>query len=424
MKFVIASYGTRGDIEPCAAVGHELLRRGHNVCMAVPPNLVDLVESAELASVPYGRDSQEVFQSDFLQNLWKGFPRNLWAREELIRSWRETCELVEEHWRQMNQELLSLVYGADLLLTGLIYEQVAANVAEYYGTPFATLHTFPIRPNGHWIPGLPPPLTRSGMHIFEWMNWLGTKNLEAMQRSELGLSAAKHPASRRIAQRQSVEIQAYDELCYPGLAAEWARWKGRRPFVGALTMEASTDSDEDVASWIAEGTPPIYFGFGSIPADRPNDTIAMISAACAELNERALVCSGWSSFEHLPPGDHLKVVKAVNHSATFPMCRAVVHHGGVGTTAAGLRAGVPTLILWSITDVQIIGAQVKRLKVGTARRFSSTTRKSLVADLRQILAPEYATRARQIADRMTTPRESLINAADILEAHALHGKIQ
>jgi UDP:flavonoid glycosyltransferase YjiC (YdhE family) len=183
-----------------------------------------------------------------------------------------------------------------------------------------------------------------------------------------------------------------------------------------------TDADDEVGSWIAAGTPPIYFGFGSMPAcsavESAADTVAMISAACAQLGERALVCSGWSDFSRVPHFDHVKVVGAVNFAATFPACRAVVHHGGSGTTAAGLRAGVPTLILWTLPDQLIWGAQVKRLKVGTARRFSTTTRESLVADLRRILAPQYVTRAREIAIRMTKPAESVAAAADLVEKFA------
>jgi UDP:flavonoid glycosyltransferase YjiC (YdhE family) len=93
----------------------------------------------------------------------------------------------------------------------------------------------------------------------------------------------------------------------------------------------------------------------------------------------------------------------------------VVHHGGAGTTAASLRAGVPTLILAMAVDQPFWGAQVKRLKVGTVRRFSATTRESLVADLRRILAPQYVTRAREIGDRMTKPADSVANTADLLE---------
>ena len=88
--------------------------------------------------------------------------------------------------------------------------------------------------------------------------------------------------------------------------------------------------------------------------------------------------------------DHVRVVGQVNYATIFPNCRAVVHHGGAGTLAACLRAGVPQLILWTLPDQPFFAAQLKRMKVGAGRRFSTTTEKSLVADLRRILAPQYS----------------------------------
>jgi UDP:flavonoid glycosyltransferase YjiC (YdhE family) len=131
-----------------------------------------------------------------------------------------------------------------------------------------------------------------------------------------------------------------------------------------------------------------------------------------------LVCAAGTDFSQVPHFEHVKVVGTVNFAAIFPACRAVVHHGGSGTTAAGLRAGVPTLILSTDLDQTLYGVAVKRLKVGTARRFSTTTEKSLIADLRTILAPQYATRAREIATRMTKSTESVATAADLLENFA------
>ncbi len=417
MKFVLACYGSRGDVEPCVAVGRELLHRGHEVRMAVPPDLVGFVEAAGLAAVAYGLDTQAILEAE--RNFSTCLFRNFWRIRDLITLWREFWELVTRCWGEMSTTLTSLADGADLLLTGWSFEEHAANVAEYYDIPLATLHNLPVRVNSHVLfPILPSPLIRSGTTVFFWLYWRVMKKLEDAQRRELGLPKATGPSPRRITERGSLEIQAYDEVCFPGLAAEWAKWNGQRPFVGTLTMELTTDADDEVASWIAAGTPPIYFGFGSIPAESPADTVAMISAACAQLGERALVCSAGTDFSHVPHFDHVKVVGAMNYAAAFPACRAVVHHGGGGTTAAGLRAGVPTLILWMIPGQAIWGAQVKRLKVGTARRFSTTTCESLVADLRRILAPQYVTRAREIATRMTEPAVSIAAAADLAENFA------
>jgi UDP:flavonoid glycosyltransferase YjiC (YdhE family) len=416
MKFVLASYGTRGDVEPCVAVGRELLRRGHDVRMAVSPDLVGFAESAGLAAVGYGPDTRlwQGVHRDFLTRLF----RNFWKIQDLIRLGREDWELFTQCWEETRTTLTSLADGADMLFTGVIGEQPAANVAEYYDIPLATLHGTPVRANGHLVRILPAPLVRSAMTVSEWLDWRMTKKVEDAQRRELGLPKATGPASRRIAERGSLEIQAYDEVYFPGLAAEWAKWNGQRPFVGTLTMELPTDADEEVASWIAAGTPPICFGFGSMPVESAADTLAVIRAACTQLGERALVCSGWSDFSHVPHSDDVKVVGAMNYAAAFPACRAVVHHGGVGTTAAGLRAGVPTLILWTWLEQSLWGARVKRLKVGTARRFSTTTQESLVADLRTILAPQYVARAREIATRMTKPAESVAAAADLMENFA------
>jgi UDP:flavonoid glycosyltransferase YjiC (YdhE family) len=416
MKFVLACYGGRGDVEPSVAVGRELLRRGHDVRMAVPPDLVGFAESAGLAAVAYGPDARR--WQDVQRNYWTRFFRNFWRIQDLIRSGREWREVVTQCWGEMSATLTSLADGADLLIAGLVFEPPAANVAEYYDIPLATLHFFPVRAHGQLLPFLPSPLIRSAMTVNDWLSWRQTKKLEDAQRRELGLPKAMGPSPRRITERGSLEIQAYDEVCFPGLAAEWAKWDGQRPFVGTLTMELPTDADEEVVSWIAAGTPPICFGFGSIAVESPADTLAMIAAACAQLGERALVSSGGTDFSHVPHFEHVKVVGAVNYAAIFSACCAVVHHGGAGTLAAGLRAGVPQLILWTFPDQPLWAAAVKRLKVGTGRRFSTTTEKSLVADLRRILAPQYVARAREIAARMNTPAESVAAAADLVEDFA------
>ncbi|MDT5306693.1 MAG: hypothetical protein QOE52_4616 [Mycobacterium sp.] len=410
MKFALAIHGSRGDVEPFAAVGLELQRRGHEVRMAVPPNMLGFVDSAGLDAVAYGPSSQAVNEEDFIRNFW-----NISTPVKVVRA---SKYYLGEVWAEMGTTLTSLADGTDLLMTGMIQQGLAVNVAEYYRIPLAELHCFPVRVNSQILPALPSPLIRSGISALWWAHWRMTKRAEDNQRRRLGLPNAVGSSTQRIVERGSLEIQAYDELFFPGLAAEWTQCNGQRPFVGALTMTMPTDADDEISSWCAAGQPPIYFGFGSMPVRSFGATVEMISAACAELGERALIYVGANDTGNTSQSDHVKIAGPMNHAAIFPACRAVVHHGGAGTTAAGMRAGVPTLILWVTADQPIWAAQVKRLRVGSARRFSGTTKDSLVAELRRILTAQYVARAREIVTHMTEPEESVTAAANLLEKAA------
>src|SRR6478752_3718621 len=181
MKFVLASYGTRGDVEPSLAVGRELLGRGHDVRMAVPPNLIDLAESVGLAAVSYGPPPHEFWDNDILRKF-SDFYRNFWTIREPIKLVREAWEPVIRFWGEMSSTLTELTDGADLLFTGQLYQDLAVNVGEYYDIPLATLHYFPMRPNGQFIPIVPPPVARSALTMYDWMCWRMNRKAEDAQR--------------------------------------------------------------------------------------------------------------------------------------------------------------------------------------------------------------------------------------------------
>jgi vancomycin aglycone glucosyltransferase len=390
VKFVLAAYGSRGDTEPCIAVAGELLRRGHDVRIAVtvPPDLRAYVDSAGLVTESYGRDWQELLEDE-------DFTRML---QDPMSAIPQAVEYVSKVVTEKTATLVSLADGADLLVAGMTEQEAVAKVAEYYRVPLAALHFFP------------PQILHQGSPRERAAT---ASDLE--QRRALGLPDEPPHSSRAL------EIQAYDEICIPGLADEWADSADRRPFVGALTLQLPTDADEDAQSWISGGSPPVYFGFGSMPMAAPNDTVAVISAACARVDVRALICLDANYVDGLSNSDHVKVVREANHGTVFPACRAVVHHGGAGTTAAGLRAGVANLVLWTGLDQPVWAASVAHLEVGFGRRFSESTLDSLTADLRVILAPQYAIAAKAVARQMTSPAESLSRAADLLEEAASYG---
>jgi UDP:flavonoid glycosyltransferase YjiC (YdhE family) len=388
MRFALATLGSRGDVEPYAALARELLRRGHEVRLAVAPNYLGFVESAGLTAVGHGRD--QVQQNENLRRKYGDAPNPLSIAWEIMTD-------MAQLWPELGTALTSLADGADLLVADPSEQGLAANVAEFYDIPVATLHFYPTGP-------------RSGDHEI-----VGAA--EEAQRRALGLPEQPGPSARPL-----LEIQSYDALFFPGLAEEWAGRGVRKPFTGGMTLELPAPDDDEVLSWIADGTPPIYFGFGSsAKVASPGDAAAMIAGACAELGERALICGGASEFTETLDSD-TKVVNAVNHATVFPACRAVVHHGGPGTTFAGVRAGVPTLALCVSVDQPMWAAAVTQLEIGLGRRFAETTPKSLVDDLRRILDPRYAARAREVAEQMTTPAHSVAATADLLEEAVRAGR--
>lgn len=416
--FAIAVHGTRGDVEPCAAVALELRRRGHVVRIAVPPNLVAFAQSAGFGDVhSYGVDSQKQLDADVFRDFWK--------LQNPLTALREGREYISQGWPEMTDTLKGMSTGADLILTGTTYEEVAANVAEYQSIPLAALHYFPFRLNSSLLPvPLPRPVLRAGWSMVEWAHWRILKRAEDDQRRTLGLAGADTRAIGRILGSGALEIQAYDGVFFPGLEAEW---EGIRPLVGAMSLELPTPHDDDLAQWIADGPPPIYFGFGSMPVESPVGAIEMISAVCARLGERAVISVGvWdleASTARVDSDPRVKIVGAVHHASVFPACRAVVHHGGAGTTAAGVRAGVPTVVLWVGADQPVWAAAITRLRIGVAQRFSRVSERSLEDALRAVLRPGYVARARAAAGRMSTPAQSTAAAADLLEVAARRGRV-
>jgi vancomycin aglycone glucosyltransferase len=390
MKFVLAAYGSRGDVEPCAVVGRELQRRGHDVRIAVPPNMVALVESIGLDAMAYGPDSHA--QLNTAADFFVGNMKNLYG------ALPEVLERVAQVWVDKGRALASLADGADLIVSGMTEQRLAANIAEYQDIPLVALHFFPsqIQPSGALDSMLVP--------LFE----------QPLRRA-LGMPDVPEPT------QPSLEIQAYDERCLPGQPDQWA--EPGKPFVGALTLESPTDAEDEVLAWIALGTAPVYFGLGSTPVSPPAEIVGMVIAACAQLNERLLICAGPNDFSEFNHFDHVKFVGAVNHATVLPGCRAAIHHGGAGTTAAAMRAGVPSLVLWLWLDQPAWGAGIEQLKIGSAQRFSDVTQQSLTAQLKAILMPDYQARARNIADEMISPHESASYAADLVEGVAQAAQI-
>lgn len=421
MRFVFGLMGSRGDVQPALAVALELRRRGHEVSLGVAPNLVTLAERLGLDPTPVGPDSRALLGSDLVrQDMRSGNPRTR------IRALQE----VSAHgWDEFRQDLTALAAGRggagtgtdvpDVMVAGLLGQEVGSALAERLGAGFAALHYFPVRANRsvRIVPG-PGRVQEAAWDLGMQVRWGLTREAENRQRRALGLAPATVALGERLRGRGAVEVQAYDPLLVPGLPEEWGI---QSPFAGFLALRdeerallGETGVDDDLADWLEAGYPPVYVGFGSMPVDDPAGLVAAVAGACADLGLRALVSSGWNDFAVAVP-EHARVVGAVDHATVLPRCVAAVHHGGAGTTAAALRAGVPSVVGWYSADQPIWGRLLRDLGVGTSLKASRLDRTRLRAALGTVLAPDVRERAAEMSGRLIGADEAVRRAADALE---------
>jgi sterol 3beta-glucosyltransferase len=419
MRLVMAVNGSRGDVQPAVALGGELESRGHDVTMLVPPDLVDFSAATGLTTESYGGSTREVLDSDLVRERMR-------SRDPRTRL-RAVTELTVRGGRLMQQQLLDTTEGADAIIAGSAGQERAHNVAHVRGLPHIPVHLCPLRRNGstslltHVGLDLPAPIARASWSVAERILWWAGRSAENALRDDLGLDAVREPFAAQITATGVPEIQAYDPALFPSLPDEWG---ADRPLVGFFTLSpehregVGDQATADLLPWIDAGIPPVYVGFGSMmPAD-PDDLAEVFRTVAAELGIRLLVSGGWSDFMSGITDDRIRAVGHVDHDTILPLCAAAVHHGGAGTVAAGLRAGIPAVVTWVGADQPIWGAAISKAGVGASLPMSRIDRTRLLHALRSALAGETAERARALGNDLVEPKRAVATAADVIERAA------
>lgn len=425
MKVAIPLTGTRGDVQPAVALGLELRRRGHDVLLGAPPNLVDFATRTGLAAVACGPDVQQLYSSDEGQKAL--------AAGSSFRLMQLVGKQMADYAEQMNREVIGVCEGADVIVSTMLTEDRAASVAEAMHVPLVSLHGFPCRKNSAYpFPGALPATWRPPAAVNR-ATWLLAENLRRVVfmrylnqlRHELGLPRSAASPAAVLERRGVPEVQIYDPALVPGLAEEWGE---RRPLVGFLPLERTAREalgelaadHGEVIAWIGEGEPPVYFGFGSMPIRDTHAVLAMVEEVCGRLGIRGLVSAGWSDLAaaDAETSSRIKVVGPVAHDIVFPVCAAAVHHGGIGTTFESLRAGLPTMVCSVSFDQPMWGGQVERLGVGAHLDFRKLNSDRLAAGVRTLLDQGTAQRAKNLAGELQLHSDATTRTADIVEAAA------
>jgi sterol 3beta-glucosyltransferase len=145
-----------------------------------------------------------------------------------------------------------------------------------------------------------------------------------------------------------------------------ADWPDSVHITGYFFLDNPSDwqPSRELKAFLEAGDPPVYIGFGSMAGRNPEQLARLISEALAMSGQRGVLLTGWGGLHTESVQGRVFVLESAPHAWLFPRMGAVVHHGGAGTTAEGLRAGVPTVIVPFAFDQPFWGARVKAMGLG------------------------------------------------------------
>jgi sterol 3beta-glucosyltransferase len=206
-------------------------------------------------------------------------------------------------------------------------------------------------------------LNHLSFHLMQQMIWQSFKVSDVAMRQALGMG--KPPfwgPFGELTRRQVPVLYGYSSHVLP----RPCDWPDYYHVTGYWFLDESWQPPADLVDFLNAGAPPVYIGFGSMGSRNPEEAGRIALEALAKSGQRGILASGWGGLKSSDVPDNVHMVTSLPHSWLFPRMTAVVHHGGAGTTAASLRAGVPSVVVPFMGDQPFWGRRVSALGVGPA----------------------------------------------------------
>ncbi|RFU23976.1 hypothetical protein B7463_g12364, partial [Scytalidium lignicola] len=434
LNIVIQVVGSRGDVQPFVALGKVLKDTySHRVRLATHPNFKDFVQENGLEFFSIGCDPSRLM-AFMVKNpsLMPGF-RSLLSGDVGQRR-RDVAEYIQGCWRSCYEA----GDGMDLRATDddepaarpFVADCIIANppsfahihCAEKLGIPLHIMFTMPYSPTQafpHPLANIQssnadPQLTNYISYaMIEVLSWQGLGDIiNRFRKKCLGLD----PVSVIWAPGMLQRLKVPHTYCWsPALIPKPKDWGPHISISGFyfLNLASNYTPAPDFQAFLDAGPPPVYIGFGSIVLDDPDAMTELIFEAVRKTGQRVLLSKGWGGMgaDRLRIPDCVFMLGNVPHDWLFKHVSCVVHHGGAGSTAAGITAGRPTVVVPFFGDQPFWGAMVARAGAGP----DPIPHKQLTADklalaINYCLKPESLERAKELASKIAAERGSDIGA--------------
>jgi len=373
MIISIVTGGSRGDVQPYIALGKGLKEAGFEVRLIASDDFEQLVTSAGLAFYSTGYSVASILDSD----EWRATTEN----GNFLKIVAKMRSEMKRQAQFVAQTMPDLVQRSDYILAGFGGIGGAFSIAEHLNIPIIQAYVFPITPTREFPSPLTPRLPLGNLlnpvsfRIMQQMLWQSVRSSEVETRRILGMSGAPlFGPFGKLGQPDNAVLYGYSRHVIP----QPSDWHDNHYVTGYWFLEESSDwtPPDDFMRFLDAGDAPVYVGFGSMLNKNPEDVAKIVLEALKMSGQRGVIASGWGGLSQSDLPDTVYMMSSMPHTWLFPRMATVVHHGGAGTTAAGLRAGVPTVIVPFMGDQSYWGHKVHELGVGT----QSIPRKKLTAD--------------------------------------------
>ncbi len=415
MKITICTFGTRGDIQPYLALAVGLQQAGHQVTLAAAQNFAEWIRSYGINAYPVRIDTQAGMQEPKFKAAMQS--RNLLKQLQGFRHGMDMlmAEALDDCWQA--------THDAEFLILGTT-AQCGVDIASQRQLPMtfvALQQSLPTRA----YPSFIVQFSLGGwFNILSYTLFLGTAWL-------IMGKAFNHWHTTRFGLPPWRSMQAMFDTCpfdtpwlmgySPLVLAKPPDFKDYHHVTGYwfLDVPANWQPPVELAQFLESGPPPVYIGFGSMSDKDPERRTRLALRALELSGQRGVLSTGWGGVARLETSTNVITVDDVPHSWLFPRMAAVVHHGGAGTTAAGLRAGVPSLLVPFMLDQFFWADQVVKLGVGPRLADAKSLTAEKLAQAITTAVTNGALRARAAAfGEKIRAEDGIGRAVEIIEHYA------
>ena len=390
MKVLLSSIGSRGDVQPILALALELRALGHQARLCVAPNFKEWIESYGLECMPIGPD---------LKKLTGGTVPG----KPVLPPKEQLQQMAEQSVRTQFHVIAEAARDCDLVVAGGALQIATRSIAEVQKIPYIFAAYCPaILPS----PSYPPPKT-GGQYPFSLSE---SENLQLWEKNEEEFNLFRTTLNEERAKLSLgpiTRVRSHIFTDRPWLAADPVLAPAS-PLAdlevvqtGAWMLSEPAPLTPELEEYLADGTPPVYLGFGSMRASE--QTARVLIEAVRRLGLRSILSRGWANLTPNDTRNDCLSIGDVSHDTLFPQLAAIVHHGGAGTTVTAARAAKAQVIIPHNYDQFYWAHRVQEMGTGV----SGPTRDDLTVDalaevLRSCLQPEVTKRAQALAGRIET----------------------